>query len=86
MYYTIKPYKDHYIVSAFDGTQQPIHQYEVWLHKPHCTCPGYRKTPGISHKHVAMVSMWKNSGSPGFVAIEFIDNQPTIIHTQYEIT
>lgn len=83
--YTVRPYNDHYMVSVFEDGKLPVHQYEVWLKRPFCTCPGYKRTPGMEHKHIAIVNAWINSGSPGFIAIDLIDNKPTIIHTPYEI-
>lgn len=40
--YTVRPYNDHYMVSVFEDGKLPVHQYEVWLKRPFCTCPGYK--------------------------------------------
>jgi len=85
-YYTIRQTKDHFTVTLFDGHGDPTNHYQVWSgSKPYCTCPGYSKTPGIKHKHIQLVNTWLESGSPGFAALELINDIPTIIHTPYEI-
>jgi len=72
--YTVKELdsqRQHYLVSVFDGDQIPNHTYQVWLgSRKHCTCLGYRKTPGAQHKHLQIVRYWLDHGSPWFSALE----------------
>lgn len=83
-YYTIKPLADHYVVSLFDGHAYPDKQYHVWIKKPFCTCPGYPKTPGHNHKHLALVHQWIKAGSPWGAALEITASGSIKIYCEME--
>lgn len=82
--YTIKPKNDHFVVSVFDGHKEPANQYHVWAtSKMYCSCPGYPKTPGATHKHVRLVRAWQASGRPDLAVLTIAKDDTIQLHTHY---
>ena len=77
--YTIKELNKYgvYQVALFDGHKEPDKVYKVHLkgNSAYCSCPGFPKTPGHSHKHIRLVKEWLKAGSPWLADCEIEDKQ-----------